>query len=82
VVRVVPDDEVVDAATEVARRMTRHSRAALRHAKESLNAIEFTELKAGYEMEQRMTGRLVAHPDAREAVEALRAGRPPHYRDD
>lgn len=63
VVQVVPDDELIDAAMSVARRITRHSRAALRHAKESLNAIEFTALGVGYEMEQRMTSRLVAHGD-------------------
>jgi len=63
-------------------RMTRHSRTALRHAKESLNAIEFMDLKSGYEFEQRMTGRLVAQPDAREAVTALREHCPPVYRCD
>jgi enoyl-CoA hydratase len=82
VVQVVPDDELIDAAMSVARRITRHSRAALRHAKESLNAIEFTALGVGYEMEQRMTSRLVAHPDAREAIAALREGREPRFRDD
>jgi enoyl-CoA hydratase len=82
VVRVVDDGQVTDAALVIAARMTRHSRTALRHAKESLNAIEFMDLKSGYELEQRMTGRLVAQPDAREAVTALRERRPPVYRDD
>jgi enoyl-CoA hydratase len=82
VVRVVDDAEVVDTALEIAARMTRHSRAALRHAKESLNAIEFMDLKSGYEFDQRMTGRLVAQPDAKEAVTAVRDRRPPVYRDD
>ena len=81
VVRVVADDAVLDAAMQLAGQITRHSRAALRHAKESLNAIEFMDLKAGYEFEQRVTGRLVAHPDAKEAVAAVRAGRQPNYAD-
>jgi enoyl-CoA hydratase len=82
VVRVVDDDQVTEAGLAIAARMTRHSRTALRHAKESLNATEFMDLKSGYEFEQRMTGRLVAQPDAREAVTALRERRPPAYRDD
>ena len=82
VVRVVPDDAVLDIALEIAARMTRHSRASLRHAKESLNAVEFLDLKTGYEFEQRMTGRLVAHADAKEAVAALRERRSPKYCDD
>jgi enoyl-CoA hydratase len=82
VVRVVDDAKVVDTALDIAARITRHSRAALRQAKESLNVIEFMDLKGGYEFEQRMTGRLVAEADAREAVAAVREGRPPAYRDD
>jgi enoyl-CoA hydratase len=81
VVRVVRDDEVLSAALAIAERMARHSRTALRHAKESLNAIEFMDLKSGYEFEQRMTGRLVAEADAKEALAAVREGRPPAYAD-
>ena len=77
----VPDEELLDAALAIARQMTRHSRTALRHAKESLNSIEFMDLKGGYEFEQRMTGRLVAHADAKEAVTAMREGRPPRFAD-
>ncbi len=81
VVQVVPDEQLLDGAERLAQRMVRHSTAALRHAKESLNAIEWTELKAGYELEQRITGRLVGHADAREAVRALTEGRSPAYAD-
>ncbi|TCO59623.1 enoyl-CoA hydratase-related protein [Actinocrispum wychmicini] len=81
VLRVVPDDEVLDTALGLTEKMTRHSLAALRHAKESLNTVEFMDLKAGYEFEQRMTGRLAAEPDAKEAVAALREKRAPVYRD-
>jgi enoyl-CoA hydratase len=81
VVEVVPDGDLVDAATEIARRISQHSRVALRHAKETLNAVEFMDLKGGYEFEQRMTGHLVAYPDAREAVTARVEGRAPVYAD-
>jgi enoyl-CoA hydratase len=82
IVRVVPDADVVDNALELARRVTRHSRVALRHAKEALNTTEFMALKSGYEFEQRMTGKLVAESDAKEAVTAIREGRSPAYRDE
>ena len=58
VTEVVPDDELLDAATALARRMTRHSQLALRTAKESLNTIEYMELKSAYEFEQGLTTRL------------------------
>lgn len=81
VLRVVPDDQVLDTSLDLAAKMTRHSLAALRHAKESLNTVEFMELKAGYEFEQRMTGRLAGEADAKEAVTAIRENRAPVYRD-
>ncbi|MFI6503933.1 enoyl-CoA hydratase-related protein [Nonomuraea typhae] len=81
VLRVVPDEAVLETALGLTGKMTRHSLAALRHAKEALNTIEFMDLKAGYEFEQRMTGRLAAEPDAKEAVAALRESRAPVYRD-
>ncbi|MGW0808220.1 enoyl-CoA hydratase-related protein [Nonomuraea sp. NPDC002799] len=81
VLQVVPDDDVLETALGLTGKMTRHSLAALRHAKEALNTIEFMDLKSGYEFEQRMTGRLAAEPDAKEAVAALREHRVPVYRD-
>ena len=38
---VVPDDKVDAVARDLAERIARHSRAALRHAKEALNTVEF-----------------------------------------
>ncbi|HEY2717668.1 MAG TPA: enoyl-CoA hydratase-related protein [Solirubrobacterales bacterium] len=76
---VVPDEELGDAALELSARITRHSRAALRHAKEALNTVESMDLKAGYETEQRFTSRLTAHPDSLEAREAAIEHRPPVY---
>lgn len=76
---VVPDEQLMDAALALAARMATHSRAALRLAKESLNTIEFMDLKGGYEAEQRYTTRLVAHPDSQEARHAVNEKRSPEY---
>lgn len=82
VVEVVADDELLDRALAIAARMTRHSRAALREAKVTLNTVESMDLKSGYELEQRATGRLVAHPDAKEGLRAVRERRAPAYADE
>ena len=76
---VVPDEELLDAALALAERMATHSRAALRHAKEALNTIEFMDIKLGYEAEQRLTAKLSAHPDSLEARDAVLHRRTPQY---
>jgi enoyl-CoA hydratase len=75
----VPDDELRPSAVALAKRISRHSGAALRHAKESLNTIEFMDLKPGYEFEQRLTAKLSAHPDAKEGLRAVIERRAPAY---
>jgi enoyl-CoA hydratase len=80
VAQVVPDNQLLDAALDLAGRMARHSPLALRVAKESLNTIEYMELKAGYEFEQRMTARLAGSEDSIEARRAIAEKRPPKYR--
>ena len=77
--KVVPDEDLLDAALALADRIAVHSRAVLRHAKESLNTIEFMDLKSGYESEQRITTRLSAHPDSLEARNAAFERRTPDY---
>ena len=81
IVEIVPSERLLEAALALAGRMTMHSPAALRHAKESLNAIEFLDLKAGYEFEQGMTTRLAGHADSREARAAVLERRKPVYSD-
>jgi len=79
---VVPKDQLLDAALEVAERMAVHSRVVLRHAKESLNTIEYNlDLKAGYEAEQRITVRLASEPDSVEARSAAFERRAPVFPD-
>lgn len=79
VVRIVPDSELLDAALHLAQRMARHSPLALRTAKESLNTIEFMDLKSGYEFEQRLTGRLADSADSKESRAALVEKREPNF---
>jgi enoyl-CoA hydratase len=76
---VVPDEQLMDAALALAMRMATHSRAALRHAKESLNTIEFMDLKGGYQAEQSFTTRLSGHPDSLESRDAVLNKRDPEY---
>ena len=79
VVGVVEDDELLEAAMALAHRITKHSAAALRVAKESLNTIEYMDLKSGYEFEQRLTGQLASHADSIEARQAIRQKRQPRF---
>lgn len=79
VVQVVPDDELIQSAVEIAERIARHSQIAVRTAKESLNVIESMDLKAGYEYEQRLTGRLSGDRDAKEGLIARTQKRGPSF---
>lgn len=80
VLKVVPQDQLLDTARSLARDIARHSPVALRYAKRSLTTIEFMDLKEGYEFEQGLTGELSDHPDSKEAVAAFLEGREPTYR--
>ena len=57
-----------------------NSRAAIRMAKVSLNVIEYMDLKAGYEAEQALTGRLVGTADSVEARQAIVKRREPRFK--
>ena len=81
VTTVVPDNQLLDAALELAGRITRHSVVALRAAKESLNSIEYADIKVGYELEQRHTSRLSGTADSAEARRAIVEKRPPVFRE-
>jgi enoyl-CoA hydratase len=63
----------------LAGRLTRHSALALRTAKESLNSIEYMDLKSGYQFEQGLTGRLAGSDESKEARQAIVEKRPPRY---
>lgn len=67
VVEVCTEGELLGCATALARQISAHSTIALRTAKESLNMVEFMDLKSGYEAEQRMTLRLSSSSASMEA---------------
>jgi enoyl-CoA hydratase len=79
VTEVVSEERLLDAAFQLARRIARHSPVALRTAKESLNMIEYMELKAGYETEQRFTAHLSGSADSAESRRAIVEKRQPSY---
>ncbi|MHA3701140.1 enoyl-CoA hydratase-related protein [Jatrophihabitans sp. YIM 134969] len=79
IVEIVPADQLLDTARELARSIARHSPVTLRLAKQSLNGIEYLALKPGYEFEQSLTRELSGHDDAKEAVTAFLEHRPPVY---
>ncbi len=79
IAEIVPRAELDDAAQTLARSIARHSPVAIRFAKQNLNAIEYEELKAGYEYEQKRTVELSGYADSKEAVNAFREGREPVY---
>ena len=79
VLRVVPREQLLDEAYKIAAKIVQHSPVTLRFAKRSLNAIEYRDLKSGYEFEQGLSGELSAYSDAKEAVNAFFERRPPQY---
>jgi enoyl-CoA hydratase len=79
VVEVVGPEEVVQRAVGHAQRVVRHSAAAIKMAKRSLNAVETMDLQPGYIFEQGLTGELSGHPDSLEARRATLEQRPPVY---
>jgi enoyl-CoA hydratase len=64
---VVPPDELMDTALELARKIVAKSPIAVRLAKESANRVEFMDLKEGYRTEQDYTTRVKRFKDSDEA---------------
>lgn len=78
--RVVPHDELLPAAMELAREIARKSPIAIRLAKESLNRVEYLPLKEAYRTEQDYTRRLGGFEDSREAMRAFVEKRAPQWK--
>ncbi|WP_211355073.1 enoyl-CoA hydratase-related protein [Blastococcus colisei] len=76
---IVSSEELEQAATRLAHRITRHSPVAIKIAKRSLNQIEYMDLKSGYQFEQSLTAELSGTEDAKEAVQAFFERREPQY---
>ncbi|WP_345527483.1 enoyl-CoA hydratase-related protein [Nocardioides endophyticus] len=81
VIEVTTAEQVVERAREHAGRIVRHSAAAIKMAKRSLNAIETMDLQPGYAFEQSLTRELSGHPDSLEARRATLERRQPTYTD-
>jgi enoyl-CoA hydratase/carnithine racemase len=77
---VVPGDELMPAALDVARQLAAKSPIALRLAKESMNRVEFLPLKEAYRTEQDYTARLLGYEDSAEARQAFLDKRAPDWK--
>jgi enoyl-CoA hydratase len=77
---VVPRDDLMPAALELARALADKSPIALRLAKESMNRVESLPLKDAYRTEQDYTARLQGFEDAVEARQAYLEKRPPDWK--
>ena len=69
--RVVPRDELLDAALELAQTIAAKSSIVIRRAKESLNAIEPVDVKRSYRFEQGFTFELNLFGDSDELRQAF-----------
>ena len=78
---VVPQDELLAKANEIAETIASKSPKAMRLAKESLNGIELLDIKRSYRFEQGFTFELYTSPDSQEAREAFLEKREARYRD-
>ncbi|KAA1026219.1 crotonase [Pseudonocardia sp. EV170527-09] len=79
IVEIVPEEQLLAKARELARSIARHSPVTLRLAKRSLNGIEYRDLRSGYEFEQDRTRELSGYEDSKEAVNAFLERREPVY---
>jgi enoyl-CoA hydratase len=77
---VVPREQLIDTAMELARTLASKSPIALRLAKESMNRVEHLPLKDGYRIEQDYTARLQRFEDAAEARQAFLEKRDPDWK--
>jgi enoyl-CoA hydratase len=76
---VVPTDELMSTARELAAKLSMKSPIALRLAKESMNRVEFMPVKEAYRTEQDYTNRLLGFDDSAEARDAYLQKREPHW---
>lgn len=77
---VVPRDELMSTALDLATVLTKKSPLALRMAKDSMNRVEGLPLKDAYRTEQDYTNRLVRLEDSAEARQAFFEKRSPEWK--
>jgi enoyl-CoA hydratase len=76
---VVPRDELLATAIELALSLAAKSPIAMRLAKEAMNRVEFLPLRDAYRIEQDYTNRMLRYEDAAEARAAFLEKRPPSW---
>lgn len=77
--RVVPQDELLGAALDLAARLARGPAAALAVTKDALNREAAWDLETALDFETRVQAELMLGPDFREAYEAFKAKREPRF---
>lgn len=80
VARVVPADELMDVATDIAKTIASKSLVASRAAKEAVNAMFEMPLQQGLRFERRLFHSLFASEDQTEGMEAFIAKRTPDFK--
>jgi enoyl-CoA hydratase/carnithine racemase len=79
--RVLPEDELLDAALAMAEQICANSPGGVQMSKRALHAnMEVTSYAAALELENRGQALLTRTADMTEALEAFRAGRAPSFR--
>ena len=79
VLKVVPREQVLDAALEVATDICSKSPAGVRLMKEVINLTESMDLDNGYHVETYATAIISSHPDSKEAARAFQEKRPAQF---
>ena len=80
--KVVPEEELIGAATPLIKDMLQTAPMGLRLSKQALNlAIDAPSLDSALAMEDRHQALLAGTSDAKEAIDAFLAKRPPAYKD-
>ena len=77
--RIVPAEDLLDAAVALAGALARGPSFALEITKDALNREAHMDLAAALEAEAQIQASLMLHPDFREAFEAFRDKRPPRF---
>jgi enoyl-CoA hydratase len=79
--RIVPADDLMDEARELARTIAQMPRAAAMMTKEAINAAYETPLSQGIQFERRLFHALFATDDQKEGMKAYLEKRTAHFRD-
>lgn len=77
--RIVPQDQLVKTAHDMADKIARHSRTALQYYKRSMNSNADARLAEKYYVEMGYSEKFLGDHDFREACTAFLEKRPPRY---